>query len=131
LIYLFLAKFQPSDLPAAKPSVRNLNQNFADDPHPLNPGPNGILFVNPSLSNGMREGRHQQQWRRQERRHHRDPIPNTIGAASWPIQRVIAGESGTFEIWDTALVPIYTRDAKGALLTFSVSDRDSFESITR
>jgi small GTP-binding protein len=65
-----------------------------------------------------------------------DRAVQTVGSASWQVQRNVDGQMCTFEIWDTAgqdayasLVPFYVRDATVALFCFSVTDPTSLDRI--
>ena len=60
----------------------------------------------------------------------------TVGAGVTPITVKINGKDTTFHVWDTAgqdtfrtIVPLYFRDAVCAVLVFSLTDSDSFDSL--
>ena len=60
----------------------------------------------------------------------------TVGAGVTPITVKINGQDTTFHVWDTAgqetfrtIVPLYFRDAVCAVLVFSLTDSDSFDSL--
>jgi small GTP-binding protein len=64
--------------------------------------------------------------------------PQTVGSASWRVQRSVDAELSTFELWDTAgqdayasLVPFYIRDAKVVLFCFSLTDSESLDAVPR
>jgi small GTP-binding protein len=67
-----------------------------------------------------------------------DPTdPATIALARRTIPRTVKGTSIALDIWDTsgidemqALVPLYARDSHVAVLTFDLSVRDSFDSLS-
>ena len=60
----------------------------------------------------------------------------TIGAGTTQMQTTIAGKKVEYQLWDTAgqeiyrnIVPIYFKGAVGAVITFSMTDIVSFQSL--